>query len=215
VRLILRIAVVLSALTLPALAQPLAAQMEAARQADVNQRIAQRLDILAGDPAAPVIGNPKAPITIIEFFDYTCPYCKAAEPKLEALVARDRGVKVVLKEFPILAPVSLVASRAALAAAKQGKYRAFHNAMMRYQGLLTQMDILDMAKASGVDIARMKRDMDSADVSNQIISVFNQARGIRVFQTPAFIVAGPKGARILNSESASIDFAREVAAARR
>jgi protein-disulfide isomerase len=215
VRLILRIAVVLSALTLPALAQPLAAQMEAARQADVNQRIAQRLDILAGDPAAPVIGNPKAPITIIEFFDYTCPYCKAVEPKLEALIARDRRVKLVLKEFPILAPVSLVATRAALAARKQGKYRAFHNAMMRYQGLLTQMDILDMAKASGMNIARMKRDMDGADVSDQIISVFNQARGIRIFQTPAFIVVGRKGAHILNSESASIDFAREVAAARR
>jgi protein-disulfide isomerase len=206
--------IALMLLAVPAAAQPLAQQIEAARQADVNQRIAQRLDILAGDPAAPVIGNPKAPVTIIEFFDYTCPYCKAAEPRLEALVARG-GVKLVLKEFPILAPVSLVASRAALAAAKQGKYRAFHNAMMRYQGLLTQMDILDMAKASGVDVARMKRDMDSADVSNQIISVFNQARGIRVFQTPAFIMVGPKGARILNSESAAIDFAREVAAARR
>lgn len=202
-------------MALPAAAQPMAARMEAARQADVNQRIAQRLDILAGDPGAPVIGNPKAPITIVEFFDYTCPYCKAAEPRLEALVGRDRGVKLVLKEFPILAPVSLVASRAALAAAKQGKYAAFHKAMMRYQGLLTQMDILDMAKASGVDVTRMKRDMDAADVSNQIISVFNQARGIRVFQTPAFIVAGPKGARVLDSESASIDFAREVAAARR
>lgn len=202
-------------LTTPSLAAPdMAQQMEAARQADVNSRIAARIDLLAGDPGAPVIGNPKAPVTIVEFFDYTCPYCKAAEPRLEALVAHDHGAKLVLKEFPILAPVSLVASRAALAAAKQGKYRAFHNAMMRYEGLLTQMDILDMAKASGVDVARMKADMNGADVSDQIISVFNQARGIRVFQTPAFIVAGPKGAHILSSESASIDFAREVAAAR-
>jgi len=214
-RLILRIAVVLSALILPASAQTLARQIEAQRQADINQRIAARIDALAGDPAAPVIGNPKAPVTIIEFFDYTCPYCKAAEPRLEALVNRDRGVKLVLKEFPILAPVSLAAARAALAAKKQGKYAAFHKAMMRYQGLPAQVDILDMARASGVDVARMTRDMTGADVSDQIISVFNQARGIRVFQTPAFIVAGPKGARILNSESAGIDFAKEVAAARR
>lgn len=210
------IAVALMLVTAPALGAPnLAQQMEIQRQGDINQRIAARLDVLAGDPGAPVIGNPKADITIIEFFDYTCPYCKAAEPKLEALVARDHHVKLVLKEFPILAPVSLVATRAALAARKQGKYTAFHNAMMRYEGLLTWMDVTDMAKASGVDVARMRRDMNSAEVSDQIISVFNQARGIQVFQTPAFIVAGPKGARILNSESAAIDFKREVAAARR
>jgi protein-disulfide isomerase len=206
--------IALMLLALPAAAQPLAQQMEAARQADVNQRIAARLDILAGDPAAPVIGNPKADVTIVEFFDYTCPYCKAVEPKLEALVNADHRVKLVLKEFPILQPVSLVATRAALAAAKQDKYRAFHNAMMRFEGQLTDADVFDMAKAAKLDMARLKRDMDAPDVSNQIISVFNQARGIRVFQTPAFIVAGPKGAHILGSESAAIDFKREAAAAR-
>ncbi len=209
-RFILAIALLLSA---PALAAPDLAEVQ--RRADIDQRIAARLEILTGDPAAPLIGNPKADVTIVEFFDYTCPYCKAVEPRLEALVAGDRRVKLVLKEFPILAPVSLVATRAALAAAKHGKYRAFHNAMMRYDGLLTQMDVLDMAKASGVDVARMRRDMNAPDVSDQIISVFNQARGIRVFQTPAFIVAGPRGAHILDSESAAIDFKREVAAARR
>ena len=76
-------------------------------------------------------------------------------------------------------------------------------------------DVFDMAKASGLDMARLKRDMNGADVSDQIISVFNQARGIRVFQTPAYIVGGNRGAHILGSESAAIDFAREVAAARR
>ena len=86
---------------------------------------------------------------------------------------------------------------------------------MRYEGMLTDADVFDMAKAAGLDIARLKRDMVSPDVSDQVISVFNQARAIRVFQTPAFIVAGPKGAHILGSESANLDFAREVAAARR
>ena len=70
------------------------------------------------------------------------------------------------------------------------------------------------AKAAGLDIARLKRDMQAPDVSDQIIAVFNQARAIRVFQTPAFIIAGPRGAHILGSESATLDFAREVAAAR-
>ena len=200
---------------LPASAQTMAQQMEMARQADINQRIAARMDVLAGDPAAPVIGNSQADVTIVEFFDYTCPYCKAVEPRLEALVNSDHRLKLVLKEFPILHPVSLVATRAALASVKQGKYKPFHNAMMRFEGQLTDADVFDMAKAAGLDVARLKRDMAATDVSDQIISVFNQARGIRVFQTPAFIVAGPKGARILSSESASLDFAREVAAARR
>jgi len=203
-------------MTAPAMAAPdLAQQMEAARQADVNTRIAARWDQLSSDPAAPVVGNPNAPITIVEFFDYTCPYCKATEPRLEALLKRDKNVKLVLKEFPILQPVSLVASRAALAANNQNKYPAFHQAMMRFEGRLTEDDVFAMAKAAKLDIARLKRDMNAPEISDQVISVFNQARGIRVFQTPAYIVGGPKGAHILSSDSASIDFAREVAAARK
>jgi len=186
------------------------AQNDAATKADISQRIAARWQMLANDPAAPAIGNPRADVTIVEFFDYTCPYCKAAEPRLEALLKSDPRVRLVLKEFPILTPQSLVASRAALAAMRQGKYAAYHNAMMRFEGRLTEADIFDMAKASGLDVARLKRDMNAPAVSDQIISVFNQARGIRVFQTPAYIVNG----RLLNSDSASIDFRREVAAAR-
>jgi protein-disulfide isomerase len=188
-----------------------AAKLDAATQADVAQRIAARWSQMANDPGAPSIGNPKADVTIVEFFDYTCPYCKAVEPRLEALLKADPRVRLVLKEFPILTPESMIAAKAALAAMRQGKYAAYHNAMMRFEGRLTEADIFDMAKAAGLDVARLKRDMNAPAVSDQIISVFNQARGIRVFQTPAFIVNG----RLLGSESALIDFRREVAAARR
>jgi len=210
----LAILFVLATIALPAMAQDFAQQVELMRRAEVDQRVAAIWDTLSNDPAAPVIGNPKGDVTVVAFFDYTCPYCKAAEPRLMALVARDRHIKLVLKEYPILAPVSLVATRAALAARKQGKYARFHQAMMRYQGLLTQMDVFDMARASGLDVARLKRDMDAPEISDQIISVFNQARAIRIFQTPAFIVGGRRGVHVLDSESASIDFAREVAHAR-
>jgi protein-disulfide isomerase len=188
-----------------------AAKLAAADAADVASRIAARWGLLANDPGAPAIGNPKADVTIVEFFDYTCPYCKAVEPRLEALLKSDPKVRLVLKEFPILAPESMIASKAALAAMRQGKYTAYHNAMMRFEGRLTEAGIFAMAKASGLDVARLKRDMAAPAVSDQIISVFNQARGIRAFQTPAFIVNG----RLLGSESALIDFRREVAAARR
>lgn len=188
-----------------------AARLDAQTQADVSQRIAARWAALADDPAAPAIGGANADVTIVEFFDYTCPYCKAVEPRLEALLKADAKVKLVLREFPVLTPQSLVATRAALAATKQGKYAAYHDAMMRFEGKLTEADIFDMAKSAGLDVARLKRDMQASWVSDQVINVFNLARGIRVFQTPAFIVNG----KLLDSESAAIDFRKEVALARR
>ena len=76
-----------------------AARLDAQTQADVSQRIAARWAALANDPAAPAIGNANADVTIVEFFDYTCPYCKAVEPRLEALLKADPKVKLVLREF--------------------------------------------------------------------------------------------------------------------
>ena len=187
-----------------------AAKLDTDTATDVSQRIAARWSALANDPAAPSIGKADADVTIVEFFDYTCPYCKAVEPRLEALLKADPKVRLVLKEYPILTPQSLVATRAALAATRQGKYTAYHDAMMRFEGRLTEADIFDMAKASGLDVSQLKRDMDAPWVSDQIITVFNLARGIRGFQTPIFIVNG----KLLSSQSASLDFRKEVAAAR-
>src|ERR1700743_1360474 len=103
----------------------------AAEPRDRGKRAASNIDALANNPGSPSIGAPQADITIVEFFDYACPYCKAIEPRLEALVQHDKGIKLVLKEFPILTKQSMIASRMALAAVKQGKYAPFHLAMMR------------------------------------------------------------------------------------
>src|SRR4029079_4536307 len=120
-------------------------------------------------------------------------------------------IKLVTKEFPILTRVSMIASRMALAAAKQGKYRAFHLAMMRREGQWNEADVLETARAVGVDVNRARRDMYAPNVTDEIIANFNLARAIRVFQTPAYIV----GAHLVTRNSADIDFAREVARARR
>jgi protein-disulfide isomerase len=125
------------------------------------------------------------------------------------LVDSDKRVKLVMKEFPILTRASLIASRMALAAAKQGKYRAFHLAMMHRDGMWGDAEVMETAKSVGVDVARAKRDMYAPDVTDEIIANFNLARGIRVFQTPAYIV----GAHLVTGDSADINFAREVARA--
>ena len=216
--------VTLPALTLPALsAPPLPADPRAARaiqdylrqmQAEDSKardaRVADRIDALASNPASLVLGNPKGDVTIIVFSDYACPYCKLAEPRLVALAAADKGVRVVMKEYPILTRPSMIASRVALAAQRQGKYRAFHMALMRREGALDEAGIFETARAAGLDVPRARRDMVAPDVSNEIISNFNLARGIRAFQTPTYIVGG----HILTANSGDIDFAREVAAAR-
>jgi protein-disulfide isomerase len=185
-----------------------ASQAEESR--DKDERVAARIGALADNPASPVLANPQGDITIVEFSDYTCPYCKAAEPRLMRLVDGDKRVKLVMKEFPILTRQSLIASRMALAAAKQGKYRAFHLAMMRREGVWGEAEVMETAKAVGVDVGRARRDMYASDVTDEIIANFNLARGIRVFQTPAYIVGG----HLVTGDSADINFAKEVARAK-
>jgi protein-disulfide isomerase len=175
---------------------------------DQDERVAARIGALESGPT--VIANPQGDITVVEFFDYTCPYCKAAEPRLMRLVDGDKRVKLVMKEFPILTRQSFIAARMALAAAKQGKYRVFHLAMMRREGLWGEAEVMETAKAVGLDLARARRDMAAPDVTDEIINNFNLARGIRIFQTPAYIVGG----HLVTGDSADINFAKEVARAK-
>src|SRR5882724_8693745 len=130
-------------------------QAQAQESRDRDERVAARLDALTSNPGSPVIANPQGDITIVEFFDYTCPYCKAAEPRLMRLVDSDKRIKLVTKEFPILTRASMIASRVALAAAKQGKYRPFHLALMRREGVLDEAGIFETAKAVGLDLRRL------------------------------------------------------------
>ena len=175
-----------------------------------DEIVAQRMGGLVHDPLSPVIGNPKASVAVVEFFDYACPYCKAVEPRLEALIRSDKDVKLVVKEFPILTPESMVATKAALASVKQGKYTVFHQALMNYRGPLTNQVIFDTAKASGIDMVRLRRDMNSPQIADEIIANFNLARSLRLFQTPSIIV----GSHIMTGPSVEMDFPKAVAMAR-
>ena len=177
--------------------------------------VANKAASLLNDPGTQVIGNPKGDVAIVEFFDYQCPYCKAIEPKLEKLMKDDGGVKLVIKEFPILGPVSIIASKAALASVRQGKYEAYHKAMMAYRGQLKEENVFAMAKDVGLDVDRLRKDMDAPEVATQIIDTMNLARALKLSVTPALIVgnhiyAGLSG----RTESSKIDFEKAVAAAR-
>jgi protein-disulfide isomerase len=176
----------------------------------LDQAIAARVSALVDGPGSQVLGNPKGDVTVIEFFDYTCPFCKAAEPRLQQLIKDDKNVKLVAIEFPILQPASLVAAKASLASVRQGKYAAFHQALMGFRGQLTEPVILDVAKEAGLDVERLRKDMDAPEIADAIIGNCNLARALRITTTPTFII----GNRMVTEPSATLDFARAVAAAR-
>lgn len=148
---------------------------------------AHRRQVLA-DPATPVGGNPEGNATIVEFFDYRCPYCKGIEPSLERLLAKDHNLRLVYKEFPVLGPESVVAARAALAANRQGKYEAFHDAMMALKGPLDDERIYQVARSVGLDVARLKRDMTAPQISAALKANFTLAEALDVHGTPTFII---------------------------
>ena len=138
-------------------------------------------------PGDPVMGNPAAPRRIAVFFDYQCPHCREAEPALRKAVADDPGLAVVLREFPVLGPASVLASRAALAAKEQGLYMPMHDALLAQPLPLSATKIEDAARAAGVDLSRMNVDMASEDIGRDIESGLALARRLDIQGTPSFV----------------------------
>jgi protein-disulfide isomerase len=153
-----------------------------------SQALSTRRREVFEDPDSPVAGNPQGDVTVVEFFDYRCPYCKQVEPALETLVREDRTLRFVYKEFPVLGPDSVVASRAALAAQKQGKYDAFHQAMMAIKGQINDAAVYKVATSAGLDVDRLKRDMASPDIERMLKANNNLATALEIRGTPAFVI---------------------------
>lgn len=138
--------------------------------------------------SAPAAGNPKGDVTVVEFFDYNCGYCKKALPDLASLVQSDKNVRVVLKEFPILSRGSEEASKVAIAARMQGKYWDFHLAMLAVQGQANEASALKVAEKTGLDMTRLKKDMASAEVKKEIDDTRALAQKMGISGTPHFLV---------------------------
>lgn len=154
-----------------------------------KQAMAAHRQELFEDPATPVGGNAKGDVTVVEFFDYHCGYCKQAHEPVLTLLREDRNVRFVYKELPILMPESRIAAAAALAAAKQGKYVELHNALMAAQGKLTRDRVLALARDQKLDLARLERDMESAEIQQAIDRNLELASALGVDGTPAFVIA--------------------------
>ena len=166
-------------------AHRLAQERQARQQAQA--KIGEHLAYLTRADA-PAIGNPDADITVIEFFDYNCGYCKQALPDIQAAVRDDGNLRVVFKEMPILGPASRTAAAWALAAHRQGKYFEYHVALMAHKGPKNAGQLARLAKDTGLDVKRMKKDIAGGEIEKELGRVMEIAREIGVSGTPAFIV---------------------------
>ncbi len=167
--------------------------------ADARASILTHRAALDRDPRDPVEGNPNGSKTMVEFFDYRCPYCRVAAPELPAFLKLHPDVRLVMKEFPILSEQSETAARYALAAGKQGKYWPVHQGLMKLPQL-TDAAIQDVLKENGVDLARAKTDADSPAVRRQIEDVHALATALAINGTPTFIVGDTLSAGWLPQE---------------
>lgn len=165
-------------------------QMRHEAEAAQRQRKAleeSRQELVAGK-GDPVGGNPQGDVTLVEFFDYQCGYCKAVHPNLTALLGEDRNLRFVYKEFPILGPASVTAAKAALAAARQDKYQPMHDALMGLRGQLDDAKIMRVAESLDLDLARLKADMASPEIQATIERNLDLARKLQIEGTPAFVI---------------------------
>jgi protein-disulfide isomerase len=153
-----------------------------------KQALVARRSEIFDNPETPVGGNPKGNVTLVEFFDYRCPYCKQVQPRLRELLADDRELRIAYKEFPILGSVSVAAARAALAARRQGKYEAFHDAMMAASGQITEDTVYQVAGSVGLDVDRLKRDMAAPQIEATLKANHALAEALDISGTPGFVV---------------------------
>ena len=161
------------------------AEAQAAAQADVlsNQR-----QLLERDPNAPVLGNPDGDVTVVEFFDYNCPYCRRVKPEVKAMIAADPNIRLVYREWPILGDGSVFAAKAALAAREQGKYEEFHWAMMELKGRANETSVLRVAQEIGLDIEKLRKDMEAPEVQEHIDTSMRLTRTLGLNGTPSFVI---------------------------
>ncbi len=178
--------------------------------AEAQAVLKSHIDAVFRDPGSPVGGNPGGDVTLVEFFDYNCPYCRMMAPVMKEAEAVDPQLRIVYKEFPILGPNSVFAAKAALAADKQGKYVAFHRALYEARAPIDEAKVLEVAGTVGLDVDRLKADMQDAAIGGLLDKNGKLAQALRITGTPGFVIGDQvtSGATDLNNLQTLIRGAR-------
>jgi protein-disulfide isomerase len=168
--------------------QELERKQDSQRDSAAQKAISENQNELLRDPDSPVAGNPSGDVTVVEFSDYQCPYCKRAHSAVKSVVAADGKVKIIFKDLPILGEPSRIAALAALASSAQGKHLAFHNALMEYNGKIDRDKIMEIAGSVGLDVAKLQKDMEDPKLKQIIDRNLALASALGVRGTPAFVI---------------------------
>jgi len=139
-------------------------------------------------PADPVAGDPHGDVTIVEFFDTRCPYCRKMEPVMDSFLGQDKKVRLVYKDLPILGPASVLGAKALLAAQKQGAYVQMRMAVMKLPPDTTLQQIEAVARSLGLDWPQLARDMEDPAIQARIDANLKLARGLGIQGTPALVI---------------------------
>jgi protein-disulfide isomerase len=166
----------------------LEARMEEIQAKRLQAAITGQAEEIYRSPGAPVAGNAQGDVTVVEFFDYNCGYCKRAFTDLAKVIEKDAKVKLVLKELPILSKGSEEAARVALAAKAQGKYWEVHRELLTMRGQANEQTALAAAAKVGLDMTKLKADMKSDAVTQEIARVRDLAQSMGIQGTPHFLV---------------------------
>ena len=166
----------------------LQAAQQAQAAADAKSMLAQKRQALVADAGDPIAGNPAGDVTLVEFYDPRCPYCRRMLPAIAALLQKDHGLRLVYKDIPVLGPASVMESRAILAAQKQGAYGRMQEALMSNPAQPSQSMIAETAHSLGLDPVRLAADMAGPAVTKRIDANMSLARDLHVDGTPVFMV---------------------------
>ncbi len=146
------------------------------------------LDSLKADKNVAIAGNPNGTITMVEFFDFNCGYCKKAFEEIQKVIKDEKDVKIVLYDMPILGPDSLESSKWALAAKKQNKYFEFHTALMNHQGGKDEATFKKLATDAGLDAEQLAKDKTAPEIEAEIKKHIETAQGLGIQGTPGFLI---------------------------
>jgi protein-disulfide isomerase len=173
-----------------------------------NDQVAEAFPKLKNEAASLAVGPADAAITVIEFFDYRCPYCHASNEWSRQLLETRKDVRFIFKQLPVLSENSVGAAQAAIAAGRQGKFLAFHNALMGAEGDLNMGQVMEIAASVGLDTTRLQADIARPEVQAMISKVNEQATGLGITGTPAFVI---NGRLISGFDTAALDAALSTA----
>ena len=169
--------------------QALQKQTEEDQQQYAMEAVQKNKQQLFQDSASPVVGNPQGDVTLVEFFDYQCGHCKEMNQTIQDIVQKNKNLKIIFKELPIFGNNSQFAAQASLASVTQGKYFAFHDALLSADNPLTQDKVFEVAKKVGLNVTKLKKDMNGQAIAQQLRDNFKLAQALRLIGTPTFVIS--------------------------